>query len=210
MKSKLLFIVLILLNIITPDAHCISYIQMLDMIRGKYIVNNGQVTFSTVIQVDSVSKEDLFDRSLEYFSYGYAPQNLEVQITDKNKSYIVANGLYPDVFNGANSFLGYDESIDASHVIKIESRDNRVKVSITVTNLDKTIKYWKGGGSYEQMLLSEMYPFVELKNEEGMSRKEKSDLKLVYRLYIPISASFERISNFLNDQTLRENTNEDW
>jgi hypothetical protein len=73
--------------------------EMLAEINGK-LDNNGNITFTRVIEVSGVSKDDLYARVLSYFTYNYNSGDDVIQIKDKEQGLVVGKGMYPEIYVG--------------------------------------------------------------------------------------------------------------
>lgn len=95
------------------------------------LIAQDNLSFSKVIQTDSVGKATIFATINEWFATTYNSANDVLQMIDKEAGIITGNGLmaydYGDMFYGC-----YTGNI--KYTIKVYVKDNRYKVEITNFN----------------------------------------------------------------------------
>ncbi len=101
---------------------------MLAEIEGRWqLDNNGNVTMSKVIEMPGISKDELYNRALSYFTYNYRQGDAVIQIDDKGQGLIIGKGLYPNVYSGLLSVFS------TYHIVRVDVKEERVRVLVTMT-----------------------------------------------------------------------------
>lgn len=101
---------------------------MLAEIEGKWqLDNSGNVTISKVIEMPGISKDELYNRALSYFTYNYHKGDAVIQIDDKGQGLIIGKGIYPDVYSGLSKIFS------TYHIVRVDVKEERVRVLITMT-----------------------------------------------------------------------------
>ena len=98
----------------------------------NYIVEPSSVSYFTVIQSDKgLSKVDLYKIFENYFTYAYRSGKTVIENKNPDDCTIIAKGVYNKIHN-----WGGQEIYDISHIINVQCRDSRVRVSITIGDYD--------------------------------------------------------------------------
>jgi hypothetical protein len=91
-------------------------------IQGKWVLDDRKnVTIQR--EAPSLSKEEIYNRALNFFAYHYIDENIKIVNTDQSQGLVVARGVF---VNLNNSFRGW-------HVIKIDVKDGKAKILLTLT-----------------------------------------------------------------------------
>jgi len=103
------------------------------LVLASTIVSNGQeaLTFSKVIQTDSVGKTKLFTTINEWFASTYNSAKDVIQVADKEAGLIVGNGSMNYTY-GKIAYRCYEGQV--TYTIKVYVKDNRYKVELTNFN----------------------------------------------------------------------------
>lgn len=130
--------------------------EMLAEMDGKYNVDdNNNVTITKIIEIDGLKKEEIYPRVLAYFTYNYGNGESVIQVQEKENGLIIGKGIYDNVHVGYSLVT---TEIDLWHVIRVDIKDSKVRVFITLTEYKtKTI----GGNtppSYGTLKVSDSYP----------------------------------------------------
>ena len=149
------FILLSLLTFIGTFIYGQTAKEMLSEIEVKWqLDDNGNVTIIKIVEVPDLKKDVIFNRALNYFTYNYVSGKAVVQTQDKENGLVVGKGVYDNV---------HGKSIDAWHILRVDVKDGRARVMLTLTEYEKK----KDGGntppSYASTKVAEEYPI----NEEG-------------------------------------------
>jgi len=126
---------------------------------GAYTIdNNGGISITRIIEVDSASKDDLFNRAQEYFTYNYGDGESVIQINDRETGRIVGKGIYREIASTAGLYMVL---IDTWHILKIEAKDGRARVTVTLTEFIEDMTAYGGDSSDDTFMISKYYPFTE-------------------------------------------------
>ena len=136
----------------------------LNDISGEYEVDdNGNVTYVKIIEIPGATKEVLFTRALDYFTYKYNDGESVIQVTDKESGHIVAKGLYQKVFS-YKGYVGYD--LDTWHILTIDVKEAKVRAILSLTEYRVVTKFADGDRWNSTSLVSENYPI----NPKGLKK----------------------------------------
>ena len=130
---------------------------VVDSLSKNYTISEEGLVFSKVIQAPNLGKNALYVRLLEILSSMYKNTKNLIQVQDKEQGFILGKGIDEEV---KPDILGAKAINTIHHTIKIEVRERRFKVSITLTNVDmayydsKNRKSWE----YHHPILN-FYPF---------------------------------------------------
>jgi len=114
MKKLLTFI---LLTTVVVCSH--GQEKLLDILP----LNDGVVTYTNVIQVDEVKKEELYSRAKKWFATTYKSSKDVIQLDDKENGEIVGKGNFKITYYARDPIV--------NHTITISVKDGRFKYVIT-------------------------------------------------------------------------------
>lgn len=119
--------------------------ELLTTIKGQYTVDDhGNLTYAEVVEDTTLTKEQLFLRARAYFVYAYASANDVIQMEDKEAGVIAGKGIYKDVYTG-HPFMT-TITCHAWHVLRIDVKDGRYRILLTLTDYDKDL--YDGNGRF--------------------------------------------------------------
>lgn len=101
------------------------------MSSQSFLFPHEKLSFEKVIQVDSASKETIYNGMKEWFGMNFVSAKNVLQIDDKDAGLIIANALTSYSY-GKLRYVAYDGSIN--YTIKIQIKDSRFKFEITNIN----------------------------------------------------------------------------
>lgn len=182
---------------------------MLKSIEGKYkIDDNGNITFSKVIQLidtttkDSLSKNEIYNRAYSYFIYNYVSGESVIQLSDNVNGIIVAKGIYPSVHSDASFVF---RNIDSYHILRIDIKNGKARIILTLTQYKLTIKSGGHISSVHDYLISQTYPF----NEDDLSKTFMS--KAFVKTYDKAIASINSLEKAIREGNTSKNIeNNEW
>jgi hypothetical protein len=106
--------------------------KMLSEIEGKWEVDDsGNVTYTRIVEVDSVSKEELYLRALGYFTYNYNSGEDVIQVSDKESGTIIGKGLYSNI--PVSSFMAF-VGIETYHILRIDLKEGKARIILSLTD----------------------------------------------------------------------------
>ncbi len=139
-------------------------IGTLNEISGEYQVDdNGNVTYVKIIEVPETTKEVLYTRAVDYFTYRYNDGESVIQVKDKESGHIVAKGLYQKVFS-YKGYVGYD--IDTWHILTVDVKEGKARAILSLTEYRVATKFADGDRWNSTELVSENYPI----NPKGLKK----------------------------------------
>ncbi len=193
MKKILLSAILLLVSMVSFSQSEYTD-QLLSQIQNQYEIDGqGNLTHIEIVEVDStLSKEDLYIRALSYFAYTYGSSQSVIQVQDKERGLIIGKGLYDNVYTGY-PFMGTIKN-KAWHILTIDIRDGKYKITMTLTNYDSD--YYDGNGRFvstSNLLISTQYPI----DPNGKSKTVFG--KTFYHLHIRSEESIERLKNAMRE-----------
>lgn len=98
----------------------------------SYIVEPHSVTYFTVIRSQkNLSKEDLYKVFENYFTYAYRSGKAVIENKNPEDCSILAKGIFKEIHNWGNQ-----ELYDVSHIVNVQCRDGRARVSFTLGDYD--------------------------------------------------------------------------
>ena len=152
---------IIICNIITGQSY--STKEMLKAIEGQYEVDdNGNISYTKIIDVDSITKDVIYQRASDWFTYNYANGENVVQVDDKENGHIVGKGVYANVHSqvGLTTF-----DYDTWHIVRIDTKDFKVRIILSLTDY-RLAGTFSGTTVYSTHRVSAEYPI----NKEGDSK----------------------------------------
>jgi Cu/Ag efflux protein CusF len=86
----------------------------------------GQVGYTKIINTDSVSKEELFSRAMEWIATNYKSANKVIELKDEKAGKIIVKGNFSKPINmGAQTLDVY-----VNHTINLSFKDGRCRIQI--------------------------------------------------------------------------------
>ena len=165
--------------------------QMLSEIKGKYSVDdNGNVTYVKVVTDSTLSKDEIYQRALNYFVYNYGSGKSVIQTQDKEAGTIVAKGIYAKVHIGSGMLTNV---YDANHIIRIDVKEGKVRIIVSLTEYEIKLTGGNGPPSYYSTIISQTYPI----NEEGNQKTMMS--KAFYKTHLKALESIDRIEKAIKE-----------
>lgn len=168
MKSAIL-IQLLLICWTTSQAQSYEAVQQLKAIEGQYDVDeNGNVSYIRIIDSIGLSKDEIFSRVLAFFTYNYTDGESVIQIQDKEAGQVIGKGIFKNVYTG--QYLTNLYEYDTWHILRVDIKDSRARVIITLNNY--RYRNVQGNGTGVEEKITSVYPFQKksmTKNHYAMS-----------------------------------------
>jgi hypothetical protein len=141
------------------------------------LLGQENLSFSKVIQTDSVGKIVLFVNINDWFATTYNSANDVIQMADKDAGIIIGNGSFSYSF-GKLAYLCYDGYV--KYTIKVNIKDNRYKVELT--NFNHSVK---AGNNISCALgiITNSATYTDTGISKSYHNKVWEDLKLKVELY---------------------------
>jgi len=134
---KKLFLLLLFVPFLSV-AQTPELLEMLKTIEGSYKIDgNKDVFMQEVMELDSnLTKDQLYFIAKEYIASSYGDAKSVIQVDDKERGLIICKGLYSDI-KCTEVYIGSAGEYTATHILKIDIKDGRIRVTITVTNINE-------------------------------------------------------------------------
>ncbi|MCJ7448725.1 MAG: DUF4468 domain-containing protein [Bacteroidales bacterium] len=130
---------------------------MLEEINGQWQLDeNGYVTYQKVVDCLNLNKTELYNRAMDYFVYNYGDVNSVIQNRDVVNGIIIGKGIFKNV-HVLNGVL-LSNIIDTWHILKVEVKDGRARITISLTHYDETVKGGELPDNHYLYPISEQYP----------------------------------------------------
>jgi len=152
--KKVLFILIMLTAITVTQGQTRKVQLLIDETKGEWNTDeNRNLSYQKVTEISGVSKEELFLRAENYFTYSYNTGKDVVLAKDKDQGLIIGKGIWTDFYVAKMSSMNYS----ASHVLRLDIKDGKVRVTLTVQNYDILYRN-RDTGSTTSVLLNSVYP----------------------------------------------------
>ncbi len=199
------FTLLLVLTLCIPSVFAQSKAkEMLAEIEGKYTLDdNGGVSFVSYIEVPGMSKDDIFMRAQNYFVYKYGYGKAVIQTQDKDLGVLVGKGVYDNVHVGSSMIM---TEVDAWHILRVDAKEGKARVIITLTGYEKDITSMNGEKSHGDFVsIASQYPF----NPKGGQKTIMS--KAFYKSYQAAMESLDGVEKAIKEgNTAKAIENADW
>jgi len=164
--KKYALILVLCFAITNIDAQTKKTKKLISEIEGQWEQDdNGNITYTRIIEDLNLPKDKIYTRALEYFTYNYGDGSSVIQIEDKEKGLIIGKGVYKNVHIG-NSIIAY--IFDTWHILRIDVKENRARIMLTLTNYDFTVSGGDTPDSTRKEVISQNYPI----NPKGRIRNQ--------------------------------------
>lgn len=206
MSAKLIFmkrIFLVLFILIYTFSLGQSAKEMLKEIQGKWSLDdNNNVTIVKIIEEPNMSKDEIFQRALNYFTYNYVSGKSVIQTQDKETGVIVAKGLYEHVHRGFNMLNIY---VSAWHILRIDVKEGKARAIVTLLQYEKEIARGDSVQSHLTSYISQEYPI----NPKGGQKTIMA--KAFYKTFKKANATLENLEKTIKEgSTSKDIENSDW
>lgn len=158
-----------------------------------------KVSYTEIVYVDSVSKNDLFSRSLEWIAINYKSANQVIELKDEQAGKIIVKGNFSIPVQ-----MGLiDNDIVAWHMLNITCKDGRCRIQLT----GWSYKYCWGGGLYSQPGCREGTFEEKIKEVSEGDMFKKAWIRFFEDADIKAHALLDSYSDFLQNPKHKQ---EDW
>jgi|TARA_B100000768_G_C11200284_1_gene341457 hypothetical protein len=178
--------------------------KMLSEIEGQWnLDDNGNVTYTRVVEAPNLTKDEIYNRALNYFVYNYGSGNSVIQTQDKELGSVVGKGFYDDVHVGISLVTTY---VDCWHIARVDAREGRARIILTLTEYEKEIH----GGSTPPVNHGKMKVELEFPiNPKGFAKTVMG--KAFYKSHKAANATIDAIEKSIKEgNTSKEIENDDW
>lgn len=159
----------------------------------SYIVEDDAVSYFRVIpSKKNLSKNELLKILKNYFTYGYRSGKAVIESIDEDNYVILAKGIYSKIHN----YCDY-EIYNISHVVKVECKDGRVRVVITI-------------GDYDIITIPEDFTRNIVAYEPFGSKKDKEMVECLEKLEKIILVQFNEMQKAIDEGNTGLDTIDNW
>ena len=177
--------------------------SMLKEIDGQWSLDdNGNVTYSRVIEAPDLTNDEIYNRVLNYFVYNYGSGKSVIQTQDKELGRVVGKGLYNDVHVGVSLITTY---VDCWHIVRVDVKEGKARIILTSTEYEKKIVGGNTPPSYSTMKVEQEFPI----NPKGYAKTVMG--KAFYKSHKAAIATMDAIEKTIKEgNTSKEIENDDW
>ena len=213
MKKIFLFLTVFIITIplFSQNANT-KMLELINSIDGIWkIDNNNNIYVQDVLECEGKDKEQVYFLIRSYFITTYNDANRVVQLEDKENGILIGKGCYSNI-QCDEMLFGLSAKQTFWHIVKCEIRDNRVRVTITLTHYDVT---YPASHSTDMLLagiqagtfsMTNLYPINTSKGKKNTTR----DGFLFYKAITNSLGTINEIKKNLQDNNINNDTNEDW
>jgi hypothetical protein len=200
MKKLILLSVAVILSMVY-QAQNKKAMALMNEIEGQWIIgDNGQVTYSRVIDSLDLTKDEIYLRSLNYFTYHYGSGKSVIQSQDKKMGVIVGKGIYASVYKD------WAATLDVGHIVRIDVKEGRARLIVTLTDYEIEISQTGKPNIHRSYVLKDAYPV-----NPDSKRNKTVFAKYFYHSHYHALAAMETIEKALRKGTTIENIeNSEW
>lgn len=186
-------------------------LDLFDKVKDEWkLDDNGNVSFTKVVQLDSVKKEDIYIRALAYFTYNYKSGDDVVQFNDKEKGLIVGKGIFPEIYiDNGKIFKKVMSKYDAVHLLRIDVKDGKARIIITIQQfkISTHATNWAASVSTPSypMNVNQRFPFVD-----EIDKQKTMMCNVIYKTVQRVKESFASIEKSLKEGNTTSDENDDW
>ena len=175
--------------------------ELFNEVKDEWILDeNGSITFSKVIEVNDIEKDELYTRALSYFTYNYNSGDDVIQVKDKEKGLIIGKGIYANVYTGGTLAVS---SFSIPHILRVDIKDSKIRVIITIQEYKVKVSGGKSLPSYPTFLVSQRFPFKK-------DFQKKIMCHVIYNTIQCVKNSFTSIEKSLKEGNTNSGENDDW
>ena len=171
--KKILVTILVVVGVMSGSAQkveeCLySLNDELKLFESFYVKEGTTLKFQRIIELENSkkTKDQIYYMTKEFIVKNYGDANKVTQLDDKEKGRIIVKGLMCDITCGCSQivFSGSAMEYTTTHILQIDMKDNRVRITLTLTDIEQ-----KSGGvscgttyvplKYTKFNITDLYPF---------------------------------------------------
>lgn len=178
--------------------------RMLSEIEGQWqLDDNNNITYKRVVEIDGMTKDELFNRASNYFVYNYGDANSVIQTKDKENGTIVGKGKYGKVHIGIGLVT---TTVSTWHILRVDTKDGKARIILTLTDYDKVVSGGSSPDSYSTISIVNEFPI----NPKGMFKNVMG--KAFYKSHMRAMATLDDLEKALKEGNTDETieNNDDW
>ena len=155
-----------------------------DSMFSSIPLKNGKAFYSGIVQIDNVSKNELYNRAKRWFVNTYTSAQDNIQLDDKENGEIVGKGCFQTNWDIA---IISSQNINVCQTIRILIKDNRYKYEIT----NFSVNYFANAGQTSGPA------FFDMPLENWMSFSKKNSQKLFKKIDVHVNDVIKSLSEYL-------------
>lgn len=178
--------------------------KMLAEIEGKWSLDdNENLSYTRIVEVPEIkSKDEIYNRVLNYFVYNYGSGKSVIQTQDKELGRIVGKGLYKNVHVGISLITTY---VDCWHIVRVDVRDGRARIILTLTEYDKKIVGGNTPPTHSSLKVKQSFPINPKGNQKTVMGKA------FYKSHLSAIATLDAIGKSIREgNTSKELEKDKW
>jgi hypothetical protein len=174
-------------------------------------INNDKNGYYKIIKVDSLSKEQIYDRSKEWIALNYKSANDVIQLDTENK--IIVKGVFKIPY--LNSEQIYNHSLifsfkDSRYKVDIILNSMRINLSPKITNIENGYLSTNREEVYKRIISNPLYQEENIKTNfleefKKMGLSEKKALKEWEKNKTVMLSIIPKSSNDINLEAITQN-----
>ena len=165
---------------------------LLRSIEGEWQADEkGNVVYVQIIEVEGLSKEEIYNRANEYFTYNYTSGKSVIQTQDPERGRILAKGIYAKVHSAYEVVVV--TRVSTPHIVQVDVKEGRARVIITLNQFDSVVTDNEGESSYYATAMSESFPV----NPKGKTKNIMG--KAFYKTHFRVLETFEKLEKAIKE-----------
>ena len=206
--KKLITFTIVLFYLNSVFAQTAETKKLIASIDGQWKLDeSGIVSYQRIVELPQMKKDEIYKNALSYFVYNYGSGKSVIQTQDKDLGIIIGKGLYINVYS--KSSFGSSASLNAWHIVKIEAKDGKARISISITDyeLNSTVANIGSSGTISNNRTNTLIPIaahypVIIKEKLNVYEKRYEDLtgNCFYGSHLKVLASLDQIEKALKDE----------
>jgi Domain of unknown function (DUF4468) with TBP-like fold len=130
--KKIILLVLVCITFSSSYSQSKKTKKLLAEIEGTWEKDeNDNITYTKLIENLNLSKDEIYTKALEYFTFKYSLHNSVIQVEDKENGIIIGSGLFKYAYIG---FTINVHEFDTVHILKIYIEENKATISLTLSD----------------------------------------------------------------------------
>jgi len=200
---KSISVLILIVFCIVAHGQSVEVKRMLQEIEGQWqLDDNSNVTYQRIVEVPGIEKDEIYNRVQNYFVYNYGSGKSVIQTQDKENGLVVGKGMYKDVHIGVSLITTY---IDTWHIARVDVKDGRARIILTLTEYDKKLVGGDTPPSYVTMKVEQEFPI----NGKGMFKTVMG--KAFYKSHLHALSTLDAIEKAIREgNTSKQIENSDW
>ncbi|GAE15726.1 hypothetical protein JCM6292_2047 [Bacteroides pyogenes JCM 6292] len=181
----------------------LALLPMFVMSQNNYTINDdGSLSFVKIINssIDKSSSE-LFGNVLVYLGKAYADVKNVIQIKNDENRFIIAKGVFSNIFSWTNSMMGRETFFEVPHTLRIDCKDGKIKVEYIISQYIEIEGNWIHPEEDQRICKTSIlskYPIASPKKLNKISREEKRYKDAFENLINIIELQFNEIQKSIN------------